>query len=166
MADLLINGAVTSWADIDFRIVGVPGLTINAKIDDIRSLDYGYTQPVAFGHASGPNPVFRNRGAYQAQGSIEWGFETLRLLLQALARTGLGGFGDVRFGITVSYALTQTSAIKQDLLGGVRLVGLTQDNASGGHETTTRTQLSIASIRFGGDGKVTQFPVPAFDAIS
>lgn len=150
-----VQGAYPSFSEITLFLVGMPGAFIPTAIVDIRSVDYDDTSSPKFRHMTGPYPVARSRGQYEARGSIEFGLEVHRVIAAKLIQAGLGGFGDVRFDIQVTYANTVDAQLTTDLLQSVRIGGSGQRNTASGGELTTHCPLSIARIQWGKDHYLT-----------
>lgn len=144
-----INGAWPSFCDIQLGISTGLGVNLPGPLVNIEAIDYEDESKPVFFHMTAPYPVARGRSAYSGKGSITWGMEAYRIITSYLSGIGAGGFGDVRFTITVSYSSTQTSPIITDVLAGVRIGGNGQRNALGGKQIVTSSALSITQIAWG-----------------
>lgn len=134
----LINGNRFDYTSLELVVNGVP-------YRGVKSLDYDDELSTKKQYGTSARPLGRNRGVYDASGSIELYLEEWNAIAPQLAALGNGGIGEANFLITAIYADFGAPAIT-DVLTGCRVKKVSASHAQGSAELTVKLELDIMDI--------------------
>ncbi len=134
----LINGNRFDFTSIELQINGVP-------YRGVKAIDYEDQLDPKKQYGTSARALGRNRGPYDASGSLELFREEWNVIAPALAALGNGGIGEANFLVVVSYADFGAPTITDKLIGA-RVKKVTNSQAQGASEITVKLELDIMDI--------------------
>jgi len=141
-----VLGHYYSFASIEIIVAGLPTVGCTA-INYTSSLDVGDV------YGTRPQKLGTTRGKQNAEGSIEMYAQDWENLKAILVAAGLGGYGEARFKVIVTYGEVGMP-VKVDTLEGCRVVSAEYSNADGNDPTKVTLTLNILRILESGAGIV------------
>lgn len=137
----MINGHRYSWASVEH---GVNGPIVRG----IKSIDYDHSLTPTKILGTGPNPIGRTRGVYEAKANVEMYRLEYENLKATLGQGGVG-FGETSFTWVVQYADVGQPVIT-DTLEGARIENPQFGGAEGGDALTVKFTLNVMLIKENG----------------
>lgn len=154
----VINGNVYDFSSVTATIGGIPfqGIT-----------EISYSESLEPGELRGTTALMRGRtrGNYKAECSFTVGKADFEVMKQQLQRLGPGGYGEVAFLITVTYAETYDPAVIVDMIEGCRIMKAENSHSSGNNDAlVVKVDLSVFRIKSNGTYMVNETGTPALIA--
>jgi hypothetical protein len=134
----MVNGHRYSWASVEI------GANNGAVVRGIKSIDYDHSLTPTKIMGTGPNPVGRTRGVYEAKATIEMYRTEWENLKATLGQSGVG-FGETSFPITCQYADVGQPVVT-DTLEGCRVENPSFSGAEGADALTVKITLNVMRI--------------------
>jgi hypothetical protein len=138
----LINGNRFDFTSIEIMINGVP-------YRGVKAIDYEDQLDPKKSYGTSARPLGRNRGPYDASGSLEIFREDWNSIAPVLAALGNGGIGEANFLVIAHYADFGAPTITDTLIG-CRVKKITNSHAQGASELTVKLELDIMDINRNG----------------
>lgn len=141
-----VLGHYYSFASIEILVAGVPTVGCTAV---------NYTSSIEVGDVYGTRPqkLGTTRGKQNAEGSLEMYVQDWENLKAILTQAGLGGYGEARFTVVVTYG-EQGMPVKMDTLESCRVVSVEYSNADGSDASKVTLTLNVLRILESGAGIV------------
>lgn len=139
-----INGKVYQYDNLEIVINGIP-------YQGITEINYSDTLEPGILRGTSVYMRGRTRGSYEAEASFTIAKADFEAVKAALISLGKGGFGEVEFLISVSYA-EPTSPLINDTIEGCRIKHQENSHSSGNSDGLV-TKVDLSVFRIGWDGK-------------
>lgn len=138
----LVNGNRYDFTSLELVINGVP-------YRGIKSVDYEDSLDPKKQYGTSARPLGRNRGVYDASGSLEIYREDWTVIAPLLAALGNGGLGEANFLVVAQYGDFGQPNISDKLIG-CRIKKVANSHAQGAAELTVKLDLDIMDINRNG----------------
>lgn len=145
----LVNGCRHDFTSIELKLAG-------QIFTGFKSINYSRKRSRSMVMGNHPDPIAKTRGTNEYSADCELYLAEWLLFKRSLLGLGQGGYGDVLFAISVTYAIPNTNfeTITDELLG----CSMDTTDASNGQSSDAlvrKVELSPIKIIFAGDDDVT-----------